>query len=58
MHALGLGIVDLGITARAVGVPAPRNGRKLEMVLRDDTGTRTEERLVEVVPGARISVRW
>jgi len=51
-------MIDLGITAREVGVAAPADGRALKMVLRDDSGTRTEERMVKIAPGQRIVVRW
>lgn len=51
-------MIDLGITARLVGVAAPGDGRALKMVLKDDSGTRTEERLVKIAPGQRLVVRW
>lgn len=51
-------MIDLGITASEIGVAAPADGRKLKMVLKDDSGVRTEERMVEIRPGQRITVRW
>ena len=51
-------MIDLGITAREVGVAAPADGRALKMVLKDDSGTRTEERMVKIGPGQRLVVRW
>ncbi len=51
-------MIDLGITASEIGVAAPADGRKLKMVLKDDSGVRTEERLVEIRPGQRVTVRW
>lgn len=51
-------LIDLGITSKEVGVAAPADGRKLRMVLKDDSGIRTEERMVKIEPGQRIAVRW
>lgn len=51
-------LIDLGITSKEVGVAAPADGRKLRMVLKDDSGIRTEERMVKIEPGQRITVRW
>jgi tetratricopeptide (TPR) repeat protein len=51
-------LIDLGITSKEIGVAAPADGRKLRMVLKDDSGIRTEERMVKIEPGQRISVRW
>ena len=51
-------LIDLGITSPEVGVAAPADGRKLKMVLKDDTGTRTEERQVQIEPGQRLVIRW
>lgn len=51
-------MIDLGITATEVGVAAPEDGRKLKMILKDDSGVRTEERLVKVEPGQRLVVSW
>ena len=51
-------MVDLGITAVEVGVAAPADGRKLKMVLKDDAGMRTEERMVDIRPGQRLVIRW
>ena len=51
-------MIDLGITATAVGVAAPADGKKLRMVLKDDSGIRTEERLVRIEPGQRLVVTW
>lgn len=49
---------DLGITSPEIGVPVPADGRKLKMVLKDDSGVRTVERLVSIEPGQKIIVQW
>jgi tetratricopeptide (TPR) repeat protein len=51
-------MVDLGITSPEVGVPVPADGHALKMVLKDDSGVRTEERTVKIEPGQRLIVRW
>jgi hypothetical protein len=51
-------LIDLGITSKEIGVAAPADGRKLRMVLKDDSGVRTDERMVKIEPGQRIVVRW
>ena len=51
-------MIDLGITAKDIGVAAPADGRKLKMILKDDSGIRTEERMVLIEPGQRLSVTW
>ena len=49
---------DLGITSPEVGVPVPADGHKLKMVLKDDSGVRTDERMVQLEPGQRLVVQW
>ena len=51
-------MIDLGITSTEVGVAAPADGRKLKMVLKDDSGMRTETRSVQIEPGQRLVVKW
>ena len=51
-------MIDLGITSPEVGVAVPADGRKLKMVLKDDSGLRSEERQVQVDPGQRLVVTW
>ena len=51
-------MIDLGITSTAVGVAAPGDGKKLKMILKDDSGIRTEERMVQIEPGQRLVVTW
>lgn len=51
-------MIDLGITSPEVGVAAPTDGRKLKMILKDDSGIRTEERMVTIAPGQRLIIRW
>jgi hypothetical protein len=51
-------MIDLGITSPEVGVAAPADGRKLKMVLKDDSGVRTEVRAVQIEPGQRLVVKW
>ncbi|MDB4953064.1 MAG: hypothetical protein JWO36_633 [Myxococcales bacterium] len=51
-------MIDLGITAPEVGVAVAPDGRKLKMILKDDSGVRTEERTVQIEPGQRLVVQW
>lgn len=51
-------MMDLGITSPEVGVPVPADKRKLKMTLKDDSGVRTEERMIQIEPGQRIAVKW
>jgi tetratricopeptide (TPR) repeat protein len=51
-------MIDLGITSPEVGVAVPSDGRKLKMILKDDSGLRTEERQVLIEPGQRLVVTW
>ncbi|NVB84893.1 MAG: hypothetical protein HOV81_41370 [Kofleriaceae bacterium] len=51
-------MIDLGITSPEVGVEVPKDGRTLKMVLKDDSGIRTEERTVQLVAGQRLTVQW
>jgi hypothetical protein len=51
-------MVDLGITSTEVGVAAPADRRKLKMILKDDSGMRTEIRSVQIEPGQRLVVTW
>lgn len=51
-------MIDLGITSPEVGVAVPGDGRKLKMILKDDSGLRTEERQVLIEPGQRLVVTW
>jgi hypothetical protein len=51
-------MIDLGITSSEIGVAAPADGRKLKMILKDDTGSRVEERSVKIEPGQKIVVTW
>ena len=51
-------MIDLGITSPEVGVAAPADGKKLKMILKDDSGVRTEARAVQIEPGQRLVVKW
>lgn len=51
-------MIDLGITSPQVGVAAPADGHVLRMILKDDGGSRTEERKVKIEPGQRLVVKW
>jgi len=51
-------MIDLGITSPEVGVAVPADRRKLKMRLQDDTGSRSEERQVQIEPGQRLVVKW
>jgi len=51
-------MIDLGITSPEIGVAAPLDGKPLKMILKDDSGARTEERSVKVTPGQRLVIKW
>jgi tetratricopeptide (TPR) repeat protein len=51
-------MIDLGITSSEIGVAAPADGRKLKMILKDDSGVRVEERSVKIEPGQKLVVTW
>jgi tetratricopeptide (TPR) repeat protein len=51
-------MIDLGITSPEVGVAAPADGHPLKMILKDDSGVRTEVRSVQIEPGQRLVVKW
>ena len=51
-------MIDLGITSTEVGVPVPADGHKLKMILKDDSGAKTEERMVQLEPGQKLVVQW
>lgn len=51
-------MIDLGITSPEVGVAAPGDGKKLKMILKDDSGVRIETRMVQIEPGQRLVVKW
>ena len=51
-------MIDLGITSPEVGVAVPADGHKLKMVLKDDSGVRSEERSVQIEPGQKLIVQW
>jgi tetratricopeptide (TPR) repeat protein len=51
-------MIDLGITSTEVGVAAPADGRKLKMILKDDSAVRSEARMVQIEPGQRLVVKW
>lgn len=51
-------MIDLGITSPEVGVAVPADGHKLKMVLKDDSGVKTQERLVQIEPGQKLVVQW
>lgn len=51
-------MVDLGITSPEVGVAVPADDHPLKMILKDDSGVRTEERTVKIEPGQRLVVQW
>ena len=51
-------MIDLGITSPEVGVRVPSDGHKLKMVVKDDSGVRTEERSVQIEPGQKLEVKW
>jgi tetratricopeptide (TPR) repeat protein len=51
-------MIDLGITSPEVGVSVPVDRRKLKIRLQDDTGSRSEERQLQIEPGQRLLVKW
>jgi tetratricopeptide (TPR) repeat protein len=51
-------MMDLGITKPAVGVVVPDDGRSLKVILKDDMGTRSEERYVKLQAGQRTVIKW
>jgi tetratricopeptide (TPR) repeat protein len=51
-------MIDLGVTSKEVGVAVPADGRKLKMIVKDDSGKRVEERAVQLPPGERFVVTW
>lgn len=51
-------MIDLGVSTPEYGVGVPHDGRALKMVVKDETGTRTEERSVRIRPGERYVVKW
>ena len=51
-------MIDLGIASPEVGVAAASDGKKLRMILKDDSGVRTETRMVQIEPGQRLVVKW
>ena len=51
-------MIDLGISSPEIGVAAPADGHKLKMVLKDDSGVRSEVRSVQIEPGQRLVVKW
>ena len=51
-------LLDLGVSSPEVGVVVAPDGRALRMIVKDDSGTRTEERSVRIKPGERYVVKW
>jgi hypothetical protein len=51
-------MIDLGISSPEIGVAVAADKRALKMVLKDDAGTRSEERTIDLAPGERKVVRW
>lgn len=51
-------LLDLGVSSPEIGVVLPADGRALKMVLKDDSGSRVEERSVRIRPGERFVVKW
>ena len=51
-------MIDLGVSTPEYGVGVPHDGRALRMVVKDETGTRSEERSVRIRPGERYVVKW
>lgn len=51
-------MMDLGITSPELGVVVPDDGRALKVILKDDSGTRTEERYIKFTPGEKQTIKW
>jgi tetratricopeptide (TPR) repeat protein len=51
-------MLDLGIDQSEIGVVVPADGHALRMVLKDDTGAKSDERFVKIAPGQRLVVKW
>ncbi len=51
-------LLDLGVSSPEIGVVLAADGRALRMVLKDDSGSRVEERSVRIRPGERFVVKW
>ncbi len=51
-------MMDLGVSSPEIGVPVASDGRALRMIVKDDPGTRVEERSVRIRPGETFVVKW
>jgi len=51
-------LIDLGISSPEIGVAVAADRHPLKMVVKDDEGTRSEERTIDLAPGQRKIVRW
>jgi len=51
-------LLDLGVSSPEIGVVLAADGRALKMVVKDDSGSRIEERSVRIKPGERFVVKW
>jgi tetratricopeptide (TPR) repeat protein len=51
-------LLDLGVSSPEIGVVLAGDGRALKMVVKDDSGSRVEERSVRIRPGERFVVKW
>ncbi|MEZ4401573.1 MAG: hypothetical protein R3B06_16225 [Kofleriaceae bacterium] len=51
-------LLDLGVSSPEVGVVVPGDGRPLRLIVKDDTGSRADERSVRIKPGERYVVKW
>ncbi len=51
-------LMDLGLSTPELGVELDPGGRALKMVVKDDSGSRVEERSVRIRPGERFVVKW
>lgn len=50
--------LDLGVSSPEVGALVPADGRALRMIVKDDSGSRVEERSIRIKPGDRFVVKW
>lgn len=51
-------MMDLGVSSLEIGVALPPDDRKLRVQLRDDAGTRSEDRFIRLEPGQRQVLQW
>jgi tetratricopeptide (TPR) repeat protein len=51
-------MMDLGVSSSKIGVLVAPDGKALKMIVKDDAGSRVEERSVRIRPGETFVVKW